>query len=235
MGRRVEVLAGAARHPDCSPCIGEERVMPSPSPDTVLEKLRQAAAACTACDLYKRATQTVFGEGNAKAAIVLLGEQPGHEEDLAGRPFVGPAGRLLDEALARAGLDRRRLYVTNAVKHFKWKPGEGGKRRIHERPRQEEVAACRPWFQQELWLIQPDVLVCLGATAARAALGRAVTIAAARGRLLVSSSGNPTVVTVHPSAILRTRDSTDREAMMRQFVADLRRAARVAGKSVRPA
>src|SRR5678816_1767224 len=123
MGRRVEVLAGAARHPDCSPCIGEERVMPSPSPDTVLEKLRQAAAACTACDLYKRATQTVFGEGNAKAAIVLLGEQPGHEEDLAGRPFVGPAGRLLDEALAQAGLDRRRLYVTNAVKHFKWKPG----------------------------------------------------------------------------------------------------------------
>ena len=208
--------------------------MTSRSPDAALAKLRQAAAACTACDLYKRATQTVFGEGNAKAAIVLLGEQPGHEEDLAGRPFVGPAGRLLDEALAQAGLDRRRLYVTNAVKHFKWKPGEGGKRRIHERPRQEEVAACRPWFQQELWLIQPDVLVCLGATAARAALGRTVTIAGARGRVLVSSSGNPTVVTVHPSAILRTRDSTDRQAMMRQFVADLRRAARVAGRTARP-
>ena len=204
--------------------------MTSRSPDAALAKLRQAAASCTACDLYKRATQTVFGEGNAKAAIVLLGEQPGHEEDLAGRPFVGPAGRLLDEALARAGLDRGQLYVTNAVKHFKWKPSEGGKRRIHERPRQEEVAACRPWFQQELWLIQPDVLVCLGATAARAALGRAVTIAGARGRVLVSSSGNPTVVTVHPSAILRARDSTDRQAMMRQFVADLRRAARVAGK-----
>ena len=207
--------------------------MTSPSPDTVLETLRQAAAACTACDLYKRATQTVFGEGNARAAIVLLGEQPGHEEDLAGRPFVGPAGRLLDEALARAGLDRRRLYVTNAVKHFKWKPGEDGKRRIHERPRQGEVEACRPWFQQELWLIQPDVLVCLGATAARAALGRAVTIAWARGRVLVSSSGNPTVVTVHPSAILRTRNSTERDAMMRQFVADLRQAARVAGKTLR--
>ena len=152
---------------------------------------------------------------------------------MAGRPFVGPAGRLLDEALAQAGLDRRRLYVTNAVKHFKWKPGEDGKRRIHERPRQGEVEACRPWFQQELWLIQPDVLVCLGATAARAALGRAVTIAGARGRVLVSSSGNPTVVTVHPSAILRTRNSTERDAMMRQFVADLRQAARVAGKTLR--
>ncbi len=199
----------------------------------MLEKARQAAAACTACDLYKRATQTVFGEGSARAAIVLLGEQPGHEEDLAGRPFVGPAGRLLDEALARARLDRRRLYVTNAVKHFKWKPAEGGKRRIHERPRQGEVEACRPWFQQELSLIQPAVLVCLGATAARAALGRAVTIAGTRSRVLVSSSGNPTVVTVHPSAILRTRDSTERDAMMRQFVADLRQAARVAGRTVR--
>jgi len=206
--------------------------MPSTSPDTILEKLRQAAATCTACELYKRATHTVFGEGSAQAAIVLLGEQPGHEEDLAGRPFVGPAGRLLDEALVRAGLDRRRLYVTNAVKHFKWKPGEGGKRRIHERPRQGEVEACRPWFQQELSLVQPDVLVCLGATAARAALGRAVTIGGARGRILVSSFGNPTVVTVHPSAILRTRDSADRQAMMRQFVADLRRAARLAGTAV---
>ena len=164
---------------------------------------------------------------------MLVGEQPGHEEDLAGRPFVGPAGRLLDEALAQAGLDRDRLYVTNAVKHFKWKPTEGGKRRIHERPRQGEVAACRPWFQQELWLIQPDVLVCLGATAARAALGRAVTIAAARGRVLESSFGNPTVVTMHPSAILRTRDTKDRQAMMRRLVADLRQAARVAGKAVR--
>src|SRR5678815_463312 len=198
MGRRVEALAesSAASRLQSVPPV-RRKVMPPPSPDTVLEKLRQAAAACTACDLYKRATQTVFGEGNARAAIVLLGEQPGHEEDLAGRPFVGPAGRLLDEALAQAGLDRRRLYVTNAVKHFKWKPGEGGKRGIHERPRQGEVEACRPWFQQELWLIQPNVLVCLGATAARAALGRAITIAAARDRVLESSFGNPTVVTMH--------------------------------------
>jgi DNA polymerase len=203
------------------------------SRDRALQELRQAAAACTACELYKRATQTVFGEGSPRAAIVLVGEQPGHEEDLAGRPFVGPAGRLLDEALGRAGLERDRLFVTNAVKHFKWKPAEGGKRRIHERPRQDEVEACRPWFQQELSLIQPDVIVCLGATAARAALGRPVTITASRGRILVSTFGHPTVVTVHPSAILRTRDSGDRERMMRQFVADLRVAARVAGGNVR--
>jgi uracil-DNA glycosylase len=201
--------------------------------EKALEELRQAAAVCTACDLYTRATQTVFGEGNPRAAIVLVGEQPGHEEDLAGRPFVGPAGRLLDEALARAGLDRDELYLTNAVKHFKWKAAEGGKRRIHERPRQGEVAACRPWFQQELWLIEPNVLVCLGATAARAALGIPVTIAAARGRILESSFGSPTVVTMHPSAILRTRDTRDRQAMMRRLVADLRQAARVAGKTVR--
>ena len=174
----VEAARGVdARHPDCSLFTGEEKRHDiADVADAALAKLRQAAAACTACDLYKRATQTVFGEGNARAAIVLLGEQPGHEEDLAGRPFVGPAGRLLDEALSQAGLDRRQLYVTNAVKHFKWKPAEGGKRRIHERPRQGEVEACRPWFQQELWLVQPGVLVCLGATAARAALGRAVTI-----------------------------------------------------------
>ena len=200
-----------------------------------LETLGQAAKACTACDLYKRATQTVFGEGNPRAAIVLVGEQPGQEEDRAGRPFVGPAGRLLDEALARAGLERDRLYVTNVVKHFKWKPAEGGKRRIHERPRQGEVEACRPWFQQELSLIQPDVLVCLGATAARAALGRAVTIASARDRVLVSRFGSPTLVTVHPSAILRSRERTDRQAMLRQLVAALRQAARLARKTTRRA
>jgi DNA polymerase len=200
------------------------------SRDRTLQALRKAAATCTQCDLYKRATQTVFGEGSPRSAIVLVGEQPGHEEDLAGRPFIGPAGRLLEEALEKAELDRDRLYVTNAVKHFKWKPAEGGKRRIHERPRQGEVEACRPWFQQELALIQPAVLVCLGATAARAALGRPVTIAAVRGQVLESRFGNPTLVTVHPSAMLRTRDSETRHAMMRQFVADLRQAARVAGK-----
>src|SRR5262245_39409008 len=130
-----------------------------------LDDLRRSAAACTACDLYKRATQTVFGEGNPRADMVLIGEQPGNDEDLAGRPFVGPAGRLLDRALALAGIDRQRLYVTNAVKHFKWKSEAGGKRRIHDTPRLDEVEACRPWFERELWLVEPRVIVCLGVTA----------------------------------------------------------------------
>jgi DNA polymerase len=193
-----------------------------------LEALRRQAASCQACDLYRRATQTVFGEGDPHAAIVLVGEQPGHEEDLTGRPFVGPAGRLLDEALGRAGLDRRRLYITNAVKHFKWaKDGRGGgKRRIHERPTAGEVEACRPWLEQELWLIRPEVLVCLGVTAATAVLRRRVTISASRGKALRSPEGLRTFVTVHPSAILRIREQPNREAELRRFADDLRRAAR---------
>jgi uracil-DNA glycosylase family protein len=190
-----------------------------------LEGLRHQAADCTACDLYKRATQTVFGEGPARAAIVLVGEQPGHEEDLTGRPFVGPAGRLLDQALARAGLDRRQLYITNAVKHFKWKGASGGKRRIHERPNQAEVEACHPWFERELWLIQPEALVCLGVTAATAVFQRRVTIRGARGRALMSPQGIRTFVTVHPSAILRIPDRRDRDAELGRLANDLRRAA----------
>jgi uracil-DNA glycosylase len=188
--------------------------------------LREEARSCTACDLYKRATQTVFGEGKPSARIVLVGEQPGNEEDLSGRPFVGPAGRLLDEAMAEADMDRREVYITNIVKHFKWKGEEGGKRRIHERPRQDEVEACRPWFDKELWIIKPEVLVCLGATAANAVMGRTVTIRSVRGRALVSPYGMPTFVTVHPSAILRMPDRAVRQVEMRRFVGDLRRARR---------
>ena len=195
---------------------------------TPLETLRGKAARCTACPLYRHATQTVFGEGDAPARIVLVGEQPGHEEDLAGRPFVGPAGRLLDRALASAGLDRSRLYVTNAVKHFKWKKERSGaKRRIHERPAQSEVAACRPWLEQELWLIRPEVIVCLGVTAAQSVLQRRVTISASRGEPLTSPEGYRTFVTIHPSAILRVPDQKNREAEEHRFVDDLRRAARV--------
>jgi DNA polymerase len=196
--------------------------------ESTLDDLRRAAASCTACDLYKRATQTVFGEGAARAEIVLVGEQPGHEEDLAGRPFVGPAGRLLDEALSEAGLDRRRLYVTNAVKHFKWtKDKSGGKRRIHDKPNQSEIEACRPWLQQELWLLRPAVVVCLGVTAASAVLRKRVTIRASRGAALESPDGFRTLVTVHPSAILRIPDRQDREAERRRFVHDLERAATI--------
>ena len=191
--------------------------------------LRRKAAACTACPLYRNATQTVFGEGLAHAPIVLVGEQPGNDEDLAGRPFVGPAGRLLDRALQLAGLERSQLYVTNAVKHFKWsKDRGGGKRRIHEKPNASEVEACRPWLEQELWLIRPRIVVCMGTTAARAVLRRAVTITASRGRLLTSPDGYRTLVTVHPSALLRIPDPADREDAERRFVADLREARRVA-------
>jgi len=207
------------------------KVRPSPVAEPrpgrlTLHLLRERARSCTACDLYKRATQTVFGEGKPSARIVLVGEQPGNEEDLSGRPFVGPAGRLLDEAMGKADMDRREVYITNIVKHFKWKGEEGGKRRIHERPRQDEVEACRPWFDKELWIVNPEVLVCLGVTAANAVMGRAVTIRSVRGRALVSSYGLPTFVTVHPSAILRMPDRTVRQAEMRRFVADLRRARR---------
>ena len=202
-----------------------------PAGATTLDAVRRKAASCTACDLYKRATQTVFGEGNPRASIMLIGEQPGHEEDLAGRPFVGPAGRLLDKALVQAGLDRRQVYVTNVVKHFKWKSKEGGKRRIHERPGRSEVEACRPWFDKELWLVQPKVLVCLGATAAAAILGPAVRVGAARGRALPSPQGIRTFVTVHPSAILRIPDDAERAAELRRFVADLRRASRAARRT----
>ena len=194
---------------------------------STLDALKRAAASCTNCDLYKNATQTVFGEGAPRAGIVLVGEQPGHEEDLAGHPFVGPAGRLLDVALAEAGLDRARLYVTNAVKHFKWtKDKSGGKRRIHDKPNQSEVEACRPWLQQELWLIRPEVVVCMGVTAANAVLQKRVTITASRGNALESPDGFRTFVTVHPSAILRIPDRRDREAERRRFVQDLQRAAR---------
>jgi uracil-DNA glycosylase len=194
---------------------------------TTLEALRRQAATCTGCDLYKHATQTVFGEGPARAGIVLVGEQPGHEEDLAGRPFVGPAGRLLDQALERADLDRRRVYITNAVKHFKWtKDKAGGKRRIHDKPNQSEVEACHPWLEQELWLIRPDALVCLGATAAQAIFRRRMTISASRGQRLTSPMGIATFVTVHPSAILRIPDRASRDAELDRFVDDLRRASR---------
>jgi DNA polymerase len=201
---------------------------------TRLETLRREAAGCTACPLYRHATQTVFGEGDVRAAIVLVGEQPGHEEDLTGRPFVGPAGRLLDRALADAGLERRRLYVTNAVKHFKWmKDGSGGKRRIHERPSQSEIEACRPWLERELWLIRPEVVVCLGVTAARSVLRRRITISASRGETLSSPEGFRTLVTIHPSAILRIPDPANREAEQHRFTDDLRRAARLAHRAVR--
>jgi uracil-DNA glycosylase len=187
---------------------------------TSLKAVREAAAGCRACDLYQNATQTVFGEGSPKAELVLVGEQPGDEEDLAGRPFVGPAGRLLDRALEEAGIDRKLAYVTNVVKHFKWQPR--GKRRIHQKPNAAEIAACRPWLDAELALLKPKVLVCLGATAAQALLGRQFRVSKDRGVPVESDLAPVVMATVHPSSILR---SDDREAEMALFVEDLRRVA----------
>lgn len=188
-----------------------------------LAGLRQAARNCTACPLWRSGTQTVFGEGLKRASLMLVGEQPGDQEDLAGRPFVGPAGRLLDEALEEAGIDRSDLYLTNAVKHFKWEPR--GKRRIHQRPSWGEIAACRPWVEAELAVVAPRVLVCLGATAAQALLGRDVRVTRDRGRPVDSPLAPVAFATVHPSSILRAPDREARQREQQLFVDDLRVAA----------
>jgi uracil-DNA glycosylase len=183
--------------------------------------LKIAAKACMGCDLYKNATQTVFGEGRIRAAqVMFVGEQPGDEEDLAGHPFVGPAGRLFDKALAEAGIDREKTYVTNAVKHFKWKPR--GKRRIHEKPRASEIRACMPWLEAELTVIHPEVLVCLGATAAQALLGKDFRVTQSRGSWLETRYAPRTLATVHPSSILRAPDPESRASQYEEFVNDLR-------------
>jgi DNA polymerase len=191
---------------------------------TRLDDLRAEAAACTACDLHRTATQTVFGEGKARAELMLIGEQPGDKEDLAGRPFVGPAGRVLDDALADAGIDRRRAYVTNAVKHFKWKPSPraGSKVRIHAKPNAAEVKACRPWLEAELEVVRPKVVVCLGATAAQALLGRTFKVTQQHGQWVEWPYEPLATATVHPSSILRAPDAAAREAAYAGMVADLR-------------
>jgi uracil-DNA glycosylase len=189
-------------------------------PNPTLRKVAEAAKGCRACDLWKSGTQTVFGEGRAKAELMLVGEQPGDQEDLAGRPFVGPAGQLLDRALEEAGIDRELAYVTNVVKHFKWQPR--GKRRIHQKPNAAEIAACRPWLGAELALIRPEVLVCLGATAAQALLGRQFRVSRDRGVPVESDLAPVVMATVHPSSILR---SDDRDAEFALLVEDLRQVA----------
>jgi uracil-DNA glycosylase len=188
-----------------------------------LDELRRKAAGCRACDLWKTGTQTVFGEGAPDAEVMFVGEQPGDREDIEGRPFVGPAGRLLDEALERAGIDRDRVYVTNVVKHFKWRPR--GKRRIHQKPNLEEIQACMPWLEGELAAVRPRVLVCLGATAAQALLGRQFRVSRQRGEFVDSPLAERVTATVHPSSVLRT-DRDQREAAMDELVKDLSTVAR---------
>ena len=203
------------------PAIGEG----VPAADLVPEQLslpalREAASGCQACDLYKTGTQTVFGEGAGDARVMFVGEQPGDREDIEGKPFVGPAGRLLDEALKEAGIDRTRVYITNAVKHFKWKPQ--GKRRLHQKPNAAEISACRPWLDAEIALMKPAVLVLLGATAAQALLGRDFRVSQQRGQFIERTGMPLTMATVHPSSILRAPDEESREIEREAFVRDLK-------------
>lgn len=189
-----------------------------------LPRLREAAAGCKGCDLWQRGTQTVFGEGSAHARVMMLGEQPGDKEDLQGRPFVGPAGAVLDKALAEAGIDRNDVYVTNIVKHFKWEPR--GKRRIHKKPNALEISACRPWLEAEIAVTRPEVVVLLGATAAQGILGRDFRVTQHRGEWVSSDIAPFVLATVHPSSILRAPDDESRHEEMRKFVADLKTVAR---------
>lgn len=186
------------------------------------QSLRSAAAACQGCELFRQATQVVFGEGPSNALLMLVGEQPGDVEDRSGRPFVGPAGQVLDRALAVAGIDRAQVYVTNAVKHFKWEPR--GKRRLHAKPSAREVDACSPWLAAELTLVRPGLVVCLGATAAQALLGRQFRVSRQRGEVFTLPEGYPVLATIHPSAILRLQDEGERDREFQSLAGDLRRA-----------
>lgn len=206
--------AAARKAPSAAPFLPSRRTLPN---------LQSAAAKCKGCDLWKNATQTVFGEGPTPAQVMFIGEQPGDQEDRQGHPFVGPAGKFLDEALVEAGIDRSEVYVTNAVKHFKWEAAQRGKRRIHKKPRHSEIEACRPWLDSELEVVKPQVVVCLGASAAQALLGKDFRVSRDRGKPVASDLAPHVVATVHPSSILRAPDSEERERQRKEFVRDLKK------------
>ena len=205
--------------------MGAEQYLPD---NHTLDALRDAAAGCRGCDLWEAATQTVFGDGAARARLMLVGEQPGDREDIEGKPFVGPAGRILDEGLEAAGVPRSAVYLTNAVKHFRWV--RRGKRRLHEKPNSGQVRACRPWLDAEVEAVRPRLLVLLGATAAQSVLGPTFRVTQHRGKVISTPLGVPAVATVHPSSILRAPDDASREEAMAAFVADLRSVAQALQK-----
>jgi uracil-DNA glycosylase len=229
-GYHEDVAKKAAGSPDDANPGGERSAAPFVPKTTSVRTLSAAAHACRGCDLYKTATQVVFGAGPKTARVMIVGEQPGDQEDRHGEPFVGPAGAVLQKALEDAGIPRDTAYVTNAVKHFKWEPR--GKRRIHKKPRASEIKACRPWLEAELRAVEPVVVVCLGATAAQSVLGPQFKLMQARGQVFPSALAERVVATIHPSAVLRAPDSEGRRAAYDSLVADLKVAARVA-KGVR--
>jgi DNA polymerase len=207
------------------PAVQANRAVTSAGVNPALKtiaSLREVARECRACDLWKDATQTVFGEGPTKAKIMLVGEQPGDQEDRAGHPFVGPAGKLLSQALEQASIGRDEIYVTNVVKHFKWAAAARGKKRIHKKPRYSEIHACRPWLDAELRVVEPQVLVCLGSTAAQSLLGRTFSVMRQRGQPIKSTLAPLVIATVHPSSILRAPDADARRLQMQAFVNDLK-------------
>ena len=195
-------------------------------PNPTLPKLRAASMTCRGCHLWTLGTQTVFGEGPRRARVMIVGEQPGDQEDRAGHPFVGPSGKLLDRALEEAGIDRGDVYVTNAVKHFKWERGEKSARRIHKKPNDAEIRACHPWLEEEIRLVQPEVVVCLGATAAQSIMGKSFRVTKERGRAVRAPNGGTVIATVHPSSVLRAPDADARAQAERDFFADLKKVAR---------
>ncbi len=205
----------------------DDYARPADPPDSSnWSTVREAAKDCTACHLYKNATQTVFGEGPKSARMMLVGEQPGDYEDVAGKPFVGPAGKIMDRALEEAGIDRKKVYVTNAVKHFKWEPR--GKRRLHKKPNAREIAACRPWLEAEVRLVRPNLVVAMGATAAQTIFGPSFRVTRERGKVLSSKLAPKVLATVHPSCLLRQPDEESRDREFKHFVADLRVAVKAA-------
>jgi uracil-DNA glycosylase len=214
--KRVSKMMESSKAKDIDSDLDE-----APVPKTNdLNVLKSAAVKCRACPLYKNATQVVFGEGGNEIKIVFIGEQPGDQEDMAGKPFIGPAGAVFNQALAEAGIDRGKCYLTNAVKHFKWEPR--GKRRIHQKPNAREISACHPWLAAELGLLKPEIIICLGATAARSVFGREMAVLKNRGKWIKSPHCSKTLITIHPSSILRAPDPDEREKAYQDFVADLR-------------
>src|SRR5436190_4656608 len=222
-------IAARAGRPSAKSVVATGSAADFIPPSPTLPKLRAAAMTCRGCHLWTLGTQTVFGEGPKHARVMVVGEQPGDQEDRAGHPFVGPSGKLLDRALEEAGIDRDDVYVTNAVKHFKWERGEKSARRIHKKPNDAEIRACHPWLEEEIRLVQPQVVVCLGATAAQAVMGKSFRVTKERGRAVKPPSGRPVIATVHPSSVLRAPDAAARAQAERDFMSDIKKVARHIG------